>query len=216
MGKTNSGSLNNVGAGPRRGSAVNTFVRAPINNSNTSFSARSHSLDGLLDEDGNKKSSKSSVNKNESNDMGSGVEIRDSKSNANKTPNRKSRSLGHLLNDLEPIETQLEDLNTKSMVQLPAHPAPLAVQENDKLDEPPVQRKPSKVSESHSSSVTPDRNLAYRRTPEGMSSASEDVDFDDRRKSTSSGGSRHQHHPSNLNKSFMNRAVKKVRSMIKK
>lgn len=194
---------------------MNTLTRPPINNSNTSFSARSHSLDGLLDEDGNKKSSKSSVNKNvheNGGEMGSGVEIRDSKSNANKTPNRKSRSLGHLLNDLEPIETQLEDLNTKSMVQLPAHPAPLATQENDKLEEPPVQKKPIV---SHSSSVTPDRSLASRRTPEGMSSASEDVDYDDRRKSTSSGGSRH-HHPSTLNKSFMNRAVKKVRSMIKK
>lgn len=193
------------------------YVRAPMNDSNTSFSARSHSLDGLLDEDGNKKSSKSSVNKkvNENtDDMGSGVEIRDSKSNANKTTNRKSRSLGHLLNDLErPIETQLEDLNTKSMVQLAVNLAPLATQENDKLS--PVQKKLT-VIDNHSSSVTPDRCLASRRTPEGMSSASEDVDSaDDRRKSTSSGGSRH-HHPSTLNKSFMNRAVKKVRSMIKK
>ncbi|KAL5293341.1 SARM1 family protein [Megaselia abdita] len=220
VGKSGSGSLNNVGAGPRRGSAVNTSARAPINTSNTSFGGRSHSLDGLLDEDGNPKTSKSSVNKNvhdNTEDRGSGVEIRDSKSNANKTPNRKSRSLGHLLNELEPIETQLEDLNTKSMVLLPAHPAPLATQESDKLEEPPVQKKPT-TNDSHSSSVTPDRNLISRRTPEGMSSASEDVDYvDDRRKSTSSGGSsRHHHHPSTLNKSFMNRAVKKVRSMIKK
>lgn len=221
VGKSGSGSLNNVvGAGSRRGSAVNTLIRTPINNSSTSFSARSHSLDGLLDEDGNKKASKSSVNKNvaeSTDDRGSGVEIRDGKSNANKTPNRKSRSLGHLLNDLEPIGTQLEDLNTKSMVQLPPALAPLATQENDKLEDPPVQ----KVLGSHSSSVTPERNPVSRRTPEGMSSASEDVDSsDDRRKSTSSGGSRHHHnhhhHPSTLNKSFMNRAVKKVRSMIKK
>lgn len=213
MGKSGTGSMTNVGAGTRRGSAVNNFIRAPLNNSNASFNTRSHSLDRLLDEEGSKKSSKASVEKNgHDTEMGSGVEIRESKSNANKTTNRKSRSLGHLLNDLEPIETQLEDINTKSMVQLPAHPAPLATQENDKLDEPSV------VNGNHSSSVTPDRSLASRRTPEGMSSASEDVDCDDRRKSTSSGSSKHHfhHHPSNLNKSFMNRAVKKVRSMIKK
>lgn len=215
MGKNGSGSLNNVGTGSRRGSAVNAMIRPPINKSNASFSARSHSLDGLLDEDGNKKSSKASINKSVRENIDDGVEIRDSKSNANKTTNRKSRSLGHLLNDLEPtIGIQLEDMNTKSMLQL----APLATQENDKLDEPPVQKMPSALK-SHSCSITPDRNLVSRRTPEGMSSASEDVDSaDDRRRSTSSGGisRHHHHHPSNLNKSFMNRAVKKVRSMIKK
>ncbi|CAD7083016.1 unnamed protein product [Hermetia illucens] len=208
--------------GGRRSSAAGLTHRPPIP---PTFNARSHSLDGLLDNEPGKKSEKDlqstdKVNQKhkEESEETLEVETREKPATTNQTRsstnhNRKSRSMDDLLDESRDKVELDQDNITKSLENLEVAAGPIITMVDSPSVSPQRELTPSSAEQPCERETIVVKNTP-RQSPEGTSSNEDDLDetrsncsqLSTTSKDTTGG---------KQNKTFINRAVKKVRSLMK-